>query len=153
MSKEIEKVADLIPENMEMLKSYLKEYNNAAKPLGEKSQEKIRKFMHKLYGKYNSWVADKIVRWEEENIALDRVAEEFQGATTHFGPQSKKAVDEAIENANNSFIAKGDYGKLPNLQKTFYVCADNVLNRNKQSLLELSGKLQSPKQEQMVNAR
>lgn len=141
MSKDYEKIAQLIPQNINELRSCLEKYNNDAKPLGEQNQEKVRKFMHKLYSKYNSWVADGIVRWHENETSAEQIEKELSGATSHFAPQSAEKIDEAIENINFSFVDRGKYNKRQNIEKTFYVCADNVLSRNEKSLVELSEKV------------
>ncbi len=151
MKRDYEIIATLLPKNFEELKSFIEDYNNNSKPLSAKSQEKVRKFMHKLYSNYNSWVADKIVHWSESNTSPEQIEEEFFGATKHFGPQTKEAIDIASEKALSTFTAKNEFDKEQSVRKTFYVCAENVLSKNKQSLEELNQKINSVSQKENIS--
>lgn len=122
----METMSDLIKANIEKLKAYIPEVNADVRLLSAKSQEKIMKFMHKLYGNYNSWAANTIIKSKEENTPLSAVEKEFSGAAEHFGQPSVKVIEEGIEQADSKLRTKGFFDRKENVANTFYSCARRV---------------------------
>ena len=143
MSKNDNKIADLIYENIEQLKEYIPEYNGEAKPLSPNSKDKVWKYMNKIYNKYNSWVVDGVIRWDENNTDIPIVQKELDGAVHHFGPQSHAAIVKGIEQSNEGFKKKGQFNMEENVESTFNLCANQVLDQSSKNLCDFAKKVES----------
>ena len=149
MREDFEEISKVIGTNYDRLQGTLDEFNTGAKPLGESNQEKIRKFMHQLYGNYNSWVADRIVRYNEEGTDLESITEDLEKGTKHFGTQSYKKVKQGIDRAVSGFIRRNDFGRREQVEQTFYDASANVLNRSKESAITLNTQINGAKKEKV----
>ena len=149
MREDYEEIAKVIGTNYDKLQGKLEEFNTDAKPLGENNQEKIRKFMHQLYGNYNSWVADRIVRYSEEGTDLKNIEDDLEKGTEHFGGQSYQKVKQGISRAVSGFIKKNEFDKRERVEQTFYDASANVLSRSKESAITLNTQINGAKKEKV----
>jgi len=140
---EIERMSDLIKLNIEKLKSYVPEVKEDIKLLSVKSQEKISKFMHKLYGNYNSWTANAIVQSSEKNTPLSDVKKDLDGATEHVGENSVKVIHDGIEKADENLRKSGVFNRKDNIANTFYHCAREVLSQYGKTLSSFADNVES----------
>lgn len=119
---------------------YFHEFNQGAKPLGEKVQTKCRAFMHKNLAEFVSWLSVKGIEWKENETAILEVSEKLENAISRFGPKLYQKTQNQIEKWQTSLIQKGKLDSADRVADTMHVAAADVVETDLGAAINFSSK-------------
>ncbi len=100
------------------------------KPLGEKTQIKVREKLHPILSPLSSWVADNVLKYFEFNTDAKTLAETSEKGALHFLEQAKDYVDSLQTNLTAHFQQTAPE-KVPRVTSTIRCGITNILDRGK----------------------